>query len=69
MTVWTLHADRRSRTCTLVCDCGACGKPAAVVMNEDTYVRLVRDPDMPLERLAGGRTLRTGSHKSCERTA
>lgn len=70
MTAWKLHADRRSGTCTLICRCKACGKPAGVVMNEETYVRLVRDPDMPLDKLAGAHTLRTGNHWYCdERTA
>lgn len=70
MTAWTVHADRRSGTCVLICECGVCERPAGVVLNADTYARLVRNPDMPLDNLAGAHTLRTGNHKECdERTA
>jgi hypothetical protein len=69
MTTWTVHADKKTSTCTLTCRCGGCGRPAAVVMRQETYLRLVRDPDMPLGNLAGSRTLRTGNHWYCDRKA
>ena len=69
MTAWMLVADRASATCTLICRCGRCGGPAAVVMNESTCVRYLRDPGMALDKLAGAHTLRTGTHKKCERKA
>ena len=70
MTEWTLHADRRTGTCLLMAPCGGCGRTVGVVMNEDAYVRLVRDPGMPLDNMAGAHALRTGRHKECdERTA
>jgi hypothetical protein len=70
MTAWRVTHDGKAGTCTLICRCGGCGKPAGVVLNAGTYIRLVRDPDMPLDNLAGSHTLRTGNHKGCdERTA
>lgn len=69
MTAWMTHRDRRAGTCTLTCRCGRCGRPAAVVMMTETLVRLVRDPDMKLDNLAGAHTLRTGAHEKCERKA
>jgi hypothetical protein len=69
MTAWRVHADQAAGTCTLMCRC-RCGRPAAVVLRQETYLRLVRDPGMKLDNLAGSRTLRTGNHWYCdERTA
>jgi hypothetical protein len=53
---------------TLICRCPGCGKLAAVVLRTETLVRLVRNPSMALDGLAGAATLRTGRHRKCQTT-
>jgi hypothetical protein len=53
---------------TLICRCPGCGRLAAVVLRTETLVRLVRDPNMMLQGIAGSLTLRTGRHLKCQIT-
>lgn len=63
-----VHSEKAPGYRTLVCRCPGCGKLAAVVMLTETLARLVRDPGMMLQGVAGSKTLRTGRHLKCQPT-
>lgn len=69
MTAWILTSSPEAPGYrTLICRCPGCGKLAAVVLRTETLVRLVRNPNMMLQGIAGSLTLRTGRHQKCQIT-
>jgi len=65
MTAWSVFRDKKSGTCTLTCTCGGCGLPAAAVLNESTYLKLIKDRNTPLTGTAGQTVLEKGRHAGC----
>jgi hypothetical protein len=69
VTAWALTSSPKAPGYrTLTCRCPGCGRLAAVVIRTETLVRLVRNPDMMLQGIAGSLTLRTGRHRTCQTT-